>query len=234
MSARGQQAFEIPLHERQTFDTFVPGPNQAAVNSLRLALQDKASAFFFIYGPPGSGRTHLAMAATDACPAGQGSYLDMRAARALTPELISDLEIPEAVLALDNVEALSGDAAWELALFTLFNRWVDGARGLLLVTGAQSPDRLPFVRPDLGTRLASGIICPLSLPDEHDCVLILCRHAKERMLNLPEPTAAYLVRHENRSLPRLIDLLRRLDEEALRLKKSRLTIPLVKQLLALS
>lgn len=54
-----QLVLELAPSEPPTFANYVPGRNGAAVRALEAALADAGERFVYVWGPPGSGKTHL-------------------------------------------------------------------------------------------------------------------------------------------------------------------------------
>ena len=185
-----------------------------------------------MFGPSGCGKSHLlsALAHQVQESAVNCFSLDMGIAVHMSPQLLS-FDLPQVTL-LDNIDALTGRAEWELALFGVFNRWVDAGQGLLVMTGSSSFDVLKFSRPDLNTRLGSGIVAQLQNLDELGCVEALTVHARERGIVFSAQAASFLVRHSNRDMHALMHLLDKLDVASLEAKHE-VTVPFIKKILSL-
>lgn len=229
-----QQTLELKLADCQSFDTLVPGANAAAFSRLKAAAAALPHEFYLVFGVHGCGKSHL-LGALHRELQQQGRYvffLDLAEAAALSPELLEAAGEPAAAL-LDNVDAVAGNADWELALFAFFNRWYDLRRGLLVMSSTPSFDVIPFNRADLNSRLGSGVVFPLEPLDEEGCAEALRRRAAGRGFCLPGSTSFYLVRHCGRSMPGLVKILDMLDEAQLRCGHE-LTVPFVKKILKLA
>src|SRR5258708_32015459 len=127
---------QIPLELSQppepSLDNFVAGTNAEALARVRsLALGSLREAIVYLWGEPGSGRTHLLRAAQRATVANAA-----------------------ALVVADDVERLDADA--QQRLFVAINAARDG-RGAVLVAGNLPPARLEL-REDLRTRLAWGLV----------------------------------------------------------------------------
>jgi DnaA family protein len=198
-------------------DNFVPGGNGEAVAALAAwARPDSSETSLLLYGESGSGKTHLLRAASD-------DYRDAAA----TPDL-ADIEAPgnARCIAVDNVEALSGDG--QIALFKLFNRLrADGGR---LLTAARQPPRRLALREDLRTRLGSGLVyrlVPLADEEKRDA---LAAQAAARALSLPPGALDYLFSHVERDMRHLAAVLGALDRYSLESKRP-ITLPLLREVL---
>ncbi len=227
-----QEALNFKIDESGSFASLLPGNNAPLVKLLQQTAATCPHELYYVFGPHGCGKTHLltALFRSVKLPPSQVFFLDLTLAKALSPLLLG-IEVPQLMI-LDNVDALSGDSQWELALFGLFNRWVDSRQGLLVASAACSPDRLPFAMPDLITRFENGVSCPLEPLSEEDCQQALMLKAKLRGFKMPSRVAAYLVRHLNRDMTRLTATLDRLDQATLEAQHE-LTVPFVKKILHL-
>lgn len=222
----------LALRDSARFASFFGGRNGELLTVLLQAATGTGEAFVYISGAAGTGKTHLLQAACrQATEAGRRStYLPLDAHADLAPVVLHGLE-QMALLCLDDVDALAGDAAWERAVFDLFNR-VRAAGTTLLVAGRERPDRAGFTLPDLASRLAWGVTYVLKALDEDEVLAALEQRARSRGLELPAGTARFLIKRMPRDLASVFDLLDRLDEASM-VEQRRLTVPFVKSVLGL-
>src|SRR5262245_19985822 len=154
-----QLTFELAAAEPPSFANFVAGRNAEAVAKIaEVARAEPRETVVVLWGPPGSGRTHLLRAAVAASVRPATFFAD--------PGMALD-EPPgsPALVAVDDVER--ADDAAQARLFTLYNRLQDTG-GQLLVAAAMPPGRLPL-RDDLRSRLGWGLayeIVPLADADK--------------------------------------------------------------------
>jgi DnaA family protein len=221
----------LPLEPRRvgTFDDFVAGPNQAIVDAVRCIL-DEPAVSLYLHGAESSGKTHLLNALCHATrDAGLTAFY---AALGRMPlEAVATLEGLEglSLVCVDDLEAVAGNAAWEEALFHLFNR-LRASEGKLVVTGSRALTRLPVQLPDLRSRLASGLLLQLQALGEHDKLAVLERHALSLGVELPAEVGRYLLSRGHRSLGHLLKVVERLQHNALAAKR-RITVPLAREIL---
>ncbi len=225
-----QLPLDFRLEVEGSFSSFVYGRNAPAVKLLRKALHEAHNELYYVFGPSSCGKTHLLTALFRDCrrPAHEIFFIDLKAACGLSPALLN-VEVPP-VLLLDNVDALCGNPEWELALFAMFNRWVDRHSGILIASASSSANRIPFAMPDLNTRFEHGVTLPLQPLNERECQEALILKAHLRGFKMPKRVAAYLVRNLNRDMGRLTAVLNLLDEETMR-EQHELTVPFVKKIL---
>ena len=187
--------------------------------------------FLYLWGELGVGKTHLTLAVAEQLQqrGHQVSYINLQELLdTATPEILSSLFQTD-VVCLDDLQAISGEAAWEEALFHCFNRLCEHEHKLLICAD-QNPAQLAIQLPDLRSRLATGLI--YQLPSMTDVLKqqALISHAQSRGLILPEEVAQYLLRHYSRDMPSLMLVLQRLDKASLQAQR-RLTIPFVREVI---
>ena len=91
------------------------------------------------------------------------------------PALLAGLESVD-LLALDCVERVAGDAAWERQLFVLFNE-LAARRGGLLLAARPAAGAAGFAMPDLASRAAGAVTYRLQPLADADRLAALLAHA---------------------------------------------------------
>lgn len=215
----------ISLGSDLDFDNFVAAGNAAALQGVRASAQ--STQFIYLWGDAGAGRTHLLHAACrEAASAGRRTgLLPLAGAGQWEPRLLDGWETLDLV-ALDDVEAIAGQADWERAIFSLYNGLRD-AGASLLVTARRPPAALERLLPDLRSRLGAMLVYQLHALDDEGRLDALVRKARARGLELPAETGRYLLTRVSRDMRDLATLLERLDRASLAHQR-RLTIPFVR------
>lgn len=225
-----QLPLAIWLPDGASFDNYLAGPNAQLVDLLANPAQHPESQFTFLWGASGVGKSHLLQAACHQM-AGQGSvYLPMKQAAEFAPEMLEGMEQLSLVV-IDDLDAIAGDADWELALFNLYNRMRDLATARLLVSAEQPLASLGLKLPDLQSRLAWGGVYQLQPLTDQEKLIALQQRAHNRGFELSDDVGNYLLRHYQRNLADLFVLLERLDRVSLA-EQRRLTVPFVKSVIA--
>ena len=129
-----QLPLAISLRPGRTFANFEVAENGLAVQAVREVLRAEKFGATLLTGAAGSGKTHLleacCAAATQASQ--RAAYVPLGAHQELRPEVLEGLAVCD-VVCLDDVEAVAGDAQWEIALFNLYNQ-IDANAGQLVAT----------------------------------------------------------------------------------------------------
>jgi DnaA family protein len=183
----------------------VPGRNVEALDVLLRLARDVAHAparIVYLWGEPGSGRTHLL---TALAAAGNGVMWTAAA----------PLEQPGLTL-VDDVDAL--DVTAQVGLFNRLNAVRAQTDAACLVTGPLPPSKL-LLRDDLRTRLAWGLVYQLHPLSDEEKAAALRAHAAATGLALPDDVLATLLARLPRDMRTLVAAVEALDAYALARKR---------------
>ena len=206
-----------------TLDNYVPGRNGAALQALRdIARGAGGERFVYLWGEPGSGRTHLLRGLAQAAGGRKALYLSGAPDTCVENDRLEE----DKLIAVDDVQDLAENG--QIALFDLYNR-VRAAGGALAAGGDAAPAQLAL-RADLRSRLAWGLAFQLHPLSDAEKAAALREHARGRALDLPEDVIAYLLKHARRDMASLIGILDALDRYSLEHKRP-VTLPLVRDAL---
>ncbi len=201
----------------------------------------------YIWGAPGSGKTHLLRAMVErALGLGFGviwlnaqtcQMWDAAQPGAPTLALLDDCDRLDAdsqhlafKLFIESAAALAARATSVTPAEPAAGEPSDAGELFILAAGRLPAVDLP-VRDDLRTRLGWGLSFALQPLDDASVREVLSRAAQRRGMALSDEVLAYLLSRHERDLGSLMAMLDRLDEYAL--SEHRLvTIPLLKQMLA--
>ncbi|MGE0800238.1 MAG: DnaA/Hda family protein [Lautropia sp.] len=190
------------------FGNFVAGGNAECVAALRrlLAQLDQGAApeprFFYIWGPAGSGKSHLAAAL----------------AGRLQPRL----------LVVDDCDRLDADA--QQRLFHRFNDLIAQPDQALVAFGNDAPARLGLL-PDLVSRLGWGVVFALTPLGDAELMTAFEQAARERGLAIDADVVTHLLNHARRDIASFKGVLDALDRLSLQQKRP-VTLQLLRQVLA--
>lgn len=225
-----QLPLELQLREHATFENWYVGANQALFAQLKQLLEGDER-YLFIYGAPGSGRSHLLQAACHHADQLQLSsvYLPLAELRDYSPQELFEGLGELSLVCLDDIQTVLGNEAWERALFNLFNALRDCDCRLLI--SADAPVRnLSVQLPDLRSRLSWGAVFQIVALTEEQQRAVIRERAQRRGLELGDEVMNFILYRCERDTESLLETLDRLDRASLR-EKRRLTIPFVKEVL---
>lgn len=220
--AMQQLVLDIRPPAEPTFDAYVAGDNAELVSRLRCLAAPSAFDAIYLWGPAGSGRSHL-LSATAA--AAQGLHRPVSFANAA--EIGEELALPPGgLLIVDDVERLGPTA--QITLFRAFNT----ARliGLALLVAGHAPPAQLDLREDLRTRIGGMLVYEVKPLSDAEKAETLARHAEVRGMRVEQGVIDYLLRHGERDLPSLMAVLDALDRASLEQQRP-VTLPLLREAL---
>jgi len=211
---------------RQRFEYFHAGANAAALAAVRVLAEAPGAPWVYLHGAPGSGRSHLLMAACQAASAAGRAvqYLPLTTLgdRAAALRGVAGGEL----LALDDLGSIAGNREAEHALFDLYNRAKAESSALLFAADA-TPTQLGLGLPDLCSRLGACTQFALKPLDDDERRAVLKAQATSRGIELDDSVLDWLFARYARDLGALLELLDKLDQASLAAQR-RITIPFLR------
>ncbi len=231
-----QLVLELAAPPAPAFDNFFSARNTHVLAALQRLADSAAQGpegdrFFYLWGPRGSGKSHLLRALVDTVNASRSAETaqptgPLHAARYVARSESIDSGDGDACIAVDDVDHL--DMVGQLALFDLYNR-VRTGNGLLVTAGDRPPVELPL-REDLRTRLGAGVVMRLEPLNDEEKAAAISEHARTLGIALAPELIDYLLTHVARDMGTqraVIDTLDRLSLE----RKRAPTLPLLREVL---
>lgn len=232
-SGREQLALNLRLRDASSFENYLATRNREAFERLQQTVQGLSAAplapasWLVLWGEPGTGKTHLLEAA---CRRAQAlghapRYVPLSQKAVFLPALLEDAD-QAPLVCVDDVDAIAGDAAWEAALFALYER-LRAQGGMLVLAARNSPAAVGLKLADLATRLCAGLVYQLKPLSDAEKIAALRLRAQRRGLEMTEEVASYLLTRFPRDTHSLFLLLDKLDTATLAAQR-RLTIPFLR------
>ncbi|MDR3451101.1 MAG: hypothetical protein P4M15_15385 [Alphaproteobacteria bacterium] len=161
-----------------------------------------------VSGLSGSGKTHLL-----------NLWLAKSGGRLITlQELLTQdaatLCARSAKIAIDNIDALAGNAPAEEALFHLYNH-LKSSLGSLLVTLSRGVGLSGFRLPDLRSRLLTLPVASLGAPDDDLLAALIVKQFRDRQIDLDAGVVTYLLPRMPRDAAGIRELVEKLDQAGL-------------------
>ncbi len=243
-----QLVFEFPINPKYSFANFVVcGGNRTAFQFAgRLTDPAAVENLLYVYGPPGSGKTHLLMALGDSfnrCASGNSAgtvpclsfkNIDELYRGEFPAEEVSRLAEcfrGAPALLVDDIHLIPDNINIRVELWQVFNDFYQAGKKIV-ITGLFPPKELPHLDDHLISRLLWGLVARMDVSDDDSRRMIMNKLAEDRQVIIPEDVAEYLLLHVRRDLPSLIDALERINRFALAVKR-KITVRLAKEALGI-
>jgi chromosomal replication initiator protein len=194
-----------PLNPRRRFATlqnFVVGCGNRLAHASAHMIAERPGSLnpFLVYGPPGSGKTHLLEGICTAAR-GQGRtanavYLSAEQFTTFFVEALRGSGLPNFrrkyrgvdVLVVDDLQFLAGKRATLVELLHTIDALIRDGRQLVFAAD-RPPAELAKLGPELTTRLAGGMVCQVELPDTATRIGLVHNFAHRLEMELPDDVA---------------------------------------------
>ena len=217
-----QFPLELEFKKDFTFESYI----RADFNKIALTLLDSwpnwsCSKFISIYGPKGSGKTHI-------------SKLWAHKSKAKILYSIENCDIymiskDNEAFVLDNIEP--GDKWPEKLLFHLINHLTDTKKSLV-ITSLKPLNKFNWKLPDLNSRLSSITSTAIGFPDYNSLIKIMIKQLADRQITINIENIKFILNRIERSFLAIKEIVEILDRLSLS-KKKPLTIFLIKEALSI-
>jgi DnaA-homolog protein len=226
-----QLALAMQRNDEASFADFCWAGNELLQQQILISLPEKKEHLFYVWGVPGSGKSHLLQATCQAmAQTGQlVAYLPLKLLHNWDPAILEGMS-EHALVAVDDIDTIAGNKSWEEALFHLYNR-LQAQHNTLIVTGQIPPVFTTLRLADLRSRLTCALILQIHELSDEKKINTLQEYAKKRGLELPKSVGHYILSRCARNMHDLQAVLDRLDHASL-VAQRKLTIPFVKDILA--
>jgi chromosomal replication initiator protein len=221
-----QQFFDFPVSSVHTFDNFVvcDGNAGALQFSRRIADPGDPENLLYIYGPAGSGKTHLLQAIGQVL--GQAApYLSFKEAG--TIDELSVRFCRADALIVDDLHLMPDDGGLRAALWQVFNDFHSTGRKIVMA-GLYAPRELPYLDDHLVSRLLWGLVARLDVSDDHSRQMILKKIAGDRQVRIPDDVVDFILMTTSREVGDLISAFESVFRLSMVLKR-RITLPLARE-----
>jgi len=184
----------------------------------------------FLYGLEKTGKTYLLQSLCNHYfSEGKTSLLiPLKEVKDLGSQITESLESLD-LICIDDVDLVAGDNSWEVAIFNLINNCLlTNCR--LVFCSSFNPSNINFDLKDLISRIKKINhieIFPVKANNLPNAIKFI---ANSRSINLGEREIDYLITYSERSITNLINIITKLDDLSMELKR-KITVPLIKEVI---
>lgn len=218
-----QQFFDFPISRSFSFDSFVPCEGNAS--ALRFALQvadpGDSENLLYLYGPAGSGKTHLLRSIA-------GTAISYHSFRdSISPEQLVAQFSSSNGLILDDLQRMPNDADLRRTVWQLFNDF-HGSGRVVVMAGSLPPRELTNMDEHLTSRLLWGLVARLDTSDDYSRSMIIRKVAEDRQIRIPDEVVDYILATTSREVGALLTVFNQLYAYSMS-EKRRITLPLARE-----
>ena len=171
-----------------------------------------------IFGPPGSGKTHLASILKS-----KTSTLEIQS-DALNDKIFFEFKINETLIIENLNEKVS-----ENLLFSLWNFALQDNK-YFLITSTKPINKYNFKLPDLKSRVNSSTIIGIKPPSDDLISVILAKNFSDKQIKVKKKHIDYIIKRIDRSYEKISQFISILDKYSLK-KNSPFSLKLIKEVL---
>jgi chromosomal replication initiation ATPase DnaA len=194
-----QMPLDLAPRPRLSREDFIEGhANRAALKLVEMWPGWNAP-LAILYGPAGSGKSHLAKI-----------WLEKAAGSQVVASGLPDLD-PSVPCLIEDIDSRDID---ETALFHALNQ-IRQAGGTMLMTSLTAPSAWKIELPDLKSRLAAAAIAGIEAPDDALLSTVLSKLFADRQVAVEANVVSYLVNRMERSLAAAASVVDELDRLSL-------------------
>lgn len=218
-----QQFFEFPVIPSFSFDSFVPceGNSAALRFALKIADPSDSETLLYLYGPTGSGKTHLLRSIAGS----RYPYLSLQ--EPLAAELLESTFRTAEGLVVDDLQGMPDDPDLRRTLWQLFNEFHTSGR-IIAMAGALPPRELANLDAHLTSRLLWGLVAHLDTSDDNSRRMIIKKVADDHQIRIPDEVVDYILATVSREVGALITAFHQLYRFSMA-EKRRITLPLARE-----
>ena len=213
-----QLILKFPAHQAYKKEDFYVSPSNQEAYDFINSWPKWIKRIINIFGPVGSGKTHLASILKN-----KTTFLQVDSSK-LNQKTFLKFKTKEALIIENLDEKIS-----EKLLFSLWNSALQDNK-YLLITSKQPINSYKFKLQDLESRVNSSLIIGIKLPSDDLISVILAKNFSDRQIQVEKKHIDYIIKRIDRSYEKISQFVTTLDKHSLK-KGSSFSLKLIKEVL---
>jgi len=213
-----QLILKFPSHQAYKKEDFYVSPSNQEAYSLIDSWPKWIKRIVNIYGPSGSGKSHLASILKS-----KTSALEIDS-KNLNEETFFKFKTKEALIIENLNEKIS-----EKLLFSLWNVALQDNK-YLMITSKKPIDTYPFKLKDLTSRIKSTLMIGINLPSDDLISVIIAKNFSDKQIKVEKKHIDYIIKRIDRSYEKISQFILTLDKYSLK-KGTPFSLKLIKEVL---
>ena len=213
-----QLILKFPTHNAYKKEDFYVSPSNQEAYDFINSWPRWIKRIINIFGPPGSGKSHLAsmLKSKTSC--------QLIESKDLNDQVFFKFKTKEALI-IENLE----EKVSETLLFSLWNFALQDNK-YLLITSTKPINSYKFKLQDLASRVASSLVIGINLPSDDLISVILAKNFSDKQIKVEKKQIEYIVKRIDRSYEKISQFILTLDKYSLK-KGSPFSLKLIKEVL---
>jgi len=213
-----QLIFKFPQHKIYLKEDFYVSPSNSEAFDFINSWPKWIKKIVNIFGPTGSGKTHLASLLKN-----KTSTL-ITSSNQLNDQIFFDFKTKE-VLVIENLNEIIK----ENLLFSIWNTVLQDNK-YLLITSDKPINTYKFKLPDLKSRVSSSMVIGMKLPSDDLIGVILAKNFSDKQIRVEKKHIDYIIKRIDRSYEKISQFILTLDKYSLK-KGNPFSLKLIKDVL---
>ena len=213
-----QLILKFPTHNAYKKEDFYVSPSNQEAYDFIDSWPRWIKRIINIFGPPGSGKTHLASMLKNK------TSCQLIESKDLNDQVFFEFKTKEALI-IENLE----EKVSEKLLFSLWNIALQDNK-YLLITSLKPINSYKFKLKDLTSRVASSLAIGINLPSDDLISVILAKNFSDKQIKVEKKHIEYIIKRIDRSYEKISQFILTLDKYSLK-KGSPFSLKLIKEVL---
>jgi len=213
-----QLILKFPTHNAYKKEDFYVSPSNQEAYDFIDSWPRWIKRIINIFGPPGSGKTHLASMLKNK------TSCQLIESKDLNDQVFFEFKTKEALI-IENLE----EKVSEKLLFSLWNIALQDNK-YLLITSPKPINSYKFKLQDLTSRVASSLAIGINLPSDDLISVILAKNFSDKQIKVEKKHIEYIIKRIDRSYEKISQFILTLDKYSLK-KGSPFNLKLIKEVL---